>query len=187
MRKRINWSEVQRYHSCGNDRDACAARFGFRVDAWYKAIRRGQLDAALQRRCVDWVAVQHHYDEGNSYRACRERFGFSGNSWTKAVARGQLKPRPNRWPLERIMAESRSRTSIKRRLLEADLLKNRCEECGLEDWRGLPLSMQLDHRNGRKYDNRLLNLRMLCPNCHSQTSTFGARNRRRGQVQAANG
>ncbi len=104
------------------------------------------------------------------------------NSWTKAVARRLLKTRPNRWPLERIMAESHSRTSIKRRLLEAGLLKNRCEECGLEGWRGLPLSMQLDHRNGRKHDNRLTNLRMLCPNCHSQTATFGTRNRRRGQV-----
>ncbi|MDQ6780908.1 MAG: hypothetical protein M3Z37_07140 [Candidatus Eremiobacteraeota bacterium] len=88
MRKLINWSEVQRYHTCGHDRDACAARFGFRVDAWYKAIRRGRLEAALQRRCVDWVAVQHHYDEGNSYRACRERFGF----WSELVDQGGRAP-----------------------------------------------------------------------------------------------
>ena len=50
----------------------------------------------------------------------------------------------------------------------------KCETCGLEGkWNGLPLTLQIDHRNGRIYDDRPKNLRYQCPNCHTQTPTFG--------------
>ena len=42
-------------------------------------------------------------------------------------------------------------------------------------WQGKPLTLQLDHVNGKHDDNRLENLRWLCPNCHSQTETFAGR------------
>ncbi len=84
-----------------------------------------------------------------------------------------------RWdgPLAELLASSNSnsRTNIKRRLIRAGLLENRCEECGLRDWLGERLTIQIDHINGIRDDYRLENLRMLCPNCHSQTSTYGRR------------
>lgn len=49
-------------------------------------------------------------------------------------------------------------------------------ECGISDeWLGQPVTLQLDHINGVFNDNRLENLRLLCPNCHSQTETFAGR------------
>ncbi|MGB1107008.1 MAG: HNH endonuclease signature motif containing protein [Candidatus Puniceispirillaceae bacterium] len=51
-----------------------------------------------------------------------------------------------------------------------------CSGCGIKDWNGQPISLQLDHINGDNKDNRLENVRWLCPNCHSQTSTWGTRN-----------
>jgi len=52
----------------------------------------------------------------------------------------------------------------------------RCALCGNSgEWQGKPLTLQLDHANGRYDDNRLENLRWLCPNCHSQTETFAGR------------
>ena len=158
------------------------ARFGFGIAAWYKSIRRGSLRAVVKSIRVDWAAVQEYYDAGHTYSETRARFGFFAEGWRKAVKRGDIKSRPLRWPLERILAESKSRFSIKRRLMEAGLLVNRCDECGLTSWRGRPLSNHLDHRNGIKGDHRLENLRMLCPNCHSQTSTFGARNRKQNSA-----
>lgn len=54
-----------------------------------------------------------------------------------------------------------------------------CEKCGLKNvWNEEPIVLQIDHRNGLGYDNRPENLRFLCPNCHSQTPNFGAKNRR---------
>jgi hypothetical protein len=86
-------------------------------------------------------------------------------------------------PLSEILIENSSYTNIARlkiRLLREGLLEAKCYErdCGLTDWRGRPISLQLDHINGEKFDHRLGNLRLLCPNCHSQTDTFAGRNKR---------
>jgi len=47
-----------------------------------------------------------------------------------------------------------------------------CSECGLNQWKDKPLRLQLDHKNGDSSDNRRKNLRLLCPNCHTQTPTY---------------
>ncbi len=52
----------------------------------------------------------------------------------------------------------------------------RCEECGITEHNGKPITFQIDHINGDRTDNRHENLKILCPNCHSQTSTFGVKN-----------
>lgn len=70
-----------------------------------------------------------------------------------------------------------SRHSLKRRLLELGKLINKCVECGIGPiYNNRPLSLQLDHINGICDDNRLSNLRILCPNCHSQTESFAGKN-----------
>jgi 5-methylcytosine-specific restriction endonuclease McrA len=87
-------------------------------------------------------------------------------------------------PLEQILiSRGGSRRNVKLRLLRSGVFENRCDTCGLTDWRGTQLVMHLDHVNGIKDDHRLENLRMLCPNCHSQTDTYGARNKGRWSLQ----
>ena len=73
-----------------------------------------------------------------------------------------------------------SRKNIKKRIIKDELIKYECSECdNTGEWNGKPLSLELDHMNGINDDNRLENLRFLCPNCHSQTSTYSAKNKKR--------
>lgn len=63
------------------------------------------------------------------------------------------------------------------RLIREGYKKNKCEKCGQESiWFENPLVMELNHIDGNKKNNKLENLEILCPNCHSQTFTFRGRN-----------
>jgi 5-methylcytosine-specific restriction endonuclease McrA len=183
-----NWPEVQKYHDQGNGFVACQKRFGFTHGAWNKAISRRQLLTAPRpfrdrRRRYDWAVIQAYYDEGYSYRDCRAKFGFNAMTWHKARLRGEIATRKHGMPIEELLTGKRARGHVKQRLLRAGLIQNRCQECGIEDWQGRRLTMQIDHINGIRNDHRLENLRMLCPNCHSQTETYGGRNLRRRRLQ----
>ena len=128
----------------------------------------------------DWPEIQKFYDAGNSRIACRERFGFSDAAWSDAVKRGAIISRARAMPMEVLLVPDRPqtpRTHLKRRLLQAGLVEDRCYECGLTEWRGKPISLNLHHINGDGNDNRLENLTLLCPNCHSQTENFSGRNK----------
>lgn len=157
-----------------------AARLGVSKPTVSYHARRLGVPAADKYSCrYDWAEVQRYYDAGNSITACQLRFGFARKTFMDAVKRGDLVSRPQAMPLERLLSAPRNRTHLKRRLIALGLKENRCEHCGIADWRGRPLSMALHHVNGDGLDNRLENLMLLCPNCHSQTANFAGRNRTR--------
>lgn len=88
--------------------------------------------------------------------------------------------RKSQVPIEDILANKVPYESkhLKVRLIKSGILEAKCSNCGCGDsWFGKPLTLQLDYINGNHEDNSLENLRLLCPNCHSQTPTWGMRNK----------
>lgn len=65
-----------------------------------------------------------------------------------------------------------SNSQLRKRLIREGIFEDKCDECGLTEWLGNPITLELEHISGDRFDNRLENLRLLCPNCHSQTETF---------------
>ena len=57
----------------------------------------------------------------------------------------------------------------------------KCETCGLNDWQGNPITLHVDHINGDPSNDHPDNLRLICPNCHSQTEFLGGANKGRGR------
>lgn len=135
--------------------------------------------------------------KSHSYAECARKIGLSVNG---ANATLQIKKRilelnlstehfnatqdahaATRYNLADILIENSTYaniTRLKERLLAANLLEYKCAICGnTGEWNGQKLILQLDHINGNHMDHRLSNLRFLCPNCHSQTTTFSGKNK----------
>lgn len=152
----------------------------------YHARKMGM--AKRERPTYDWTAVQADVDSGMHIREMKQKYGFASATYSYAVANGRITPRKRLFmmtlcELERVYAGIRAGQNV-RRLFKAALVaegavKNCCSECGVEKWRGKRITFDLDHEDGDQTNNDRRNLRLLCPNCHSQTPTWRGRNKRR--------
>lgn len=82
--------------------------------------------------------------------------------------------------VDKVFSVSKKRINgiLRKYILQYELIEYKCEKCGQNDeWQGMPLTLQLDHKDGNSCNNVLTNLRWLCPNCHTQTDTFCGRKR----------
>jgi len=129
--------------------------------------------------------------EGGNYKTIQrdiQRLGldtshFTGKGWRRGSTRSVTRTRD----LSEMLTENShvETKTIRKRLLREGVKEHRCERCGITEWFGEPVPLELDHINGIYNDHRLENLRLLCPNCHAQTDTFRGRNKRRRRAQRA--
>ena len=124
---------------------------------------------------------------GSNYKSMHMHFSRLELDTSHFTGQGHLRGKTHSWtprrPLDEILVVNSTYVAtshLKARLLREGVLKNRCYACGRDPiWRGKPLVLILDHKNGNRSDNRLGNLRLLCPNCNSQQQTFAGKNKGR--------
>ena len=151
----------------------------------YHLRRLGEPADERCNRRYDWDAVQRYYDAGNSISQCMRHFGMARATFMAAVRRGAITTRPQKQSIDDLLRRPNvNRDHLRRRLIAEGLKDARCECCGLSSWLGRPIPLQLHHVNGVGDDNRLENLQVLCANCHSQTDSWGGRNKGRLRLAA---
>lgn len=134
-------------------------------------IEASKLDSAAKAA----ASLSIQYD---TYRKHAKRLGVFK---TNQSGVGTSKNKPYMYSTEDILAGKiphASRGVIKRRLYNEGYKEEKCEMCGMKDWQGIKIGLELDHINGNSHDHRLENLRILCPNCHATTSTYRGKNSR---------
>jgi Zn finger protein HypA/HybF involved in hydrogenase expression len=77
--------------------------------------------------------------------------------------------------LEYIQGSVISGSKLRKKLVEDGIKSECCENCGLDEWMGKKISLELHHVDGNRYNNEISNLMILCPNCHSMTPNHSMR------------
>ena len=102
---------------------------------------------------------------------------FTGQGWNINL---KFKPFEGK-KIEEILVKNSTYQSykLKKRLIAEGIKKSVCESCGESEWLKQPIPLELHHINGNNSDNRLENLRLLCPNCHALTDSYRGKNKRK--------
>jgi hypothetical protein len=123
---------------------------------------------------------------GGSYYSVKEKIEklnlntdhFKGQGWSKGCIVENRRKNP-----ADIFKQKKLSSNDKKKLITSGLLENKCQICGaLPVWNNLPLVLQLDHIDGDRSNNEQSNLRLLCPNCHTQTETFSCKRLKKEKV-----
>lgn len=103
---------------------------------------------------------------------------FTGKAWNKGKAFSRQK-RSLEFYLQNNCPKIIKSNQLRVRLIKEGFKQHVCEACSRSEWNGKPIPLELHHRDGNNKNNELSNLELLCPNCHSQTETYGVKNIKR--------
>jgi hypothetical protein len=123
--------------------------------------------------------------KGGNYKVFHKRAKNLNCDLSHFTGQGHLKNKTHNWAKETPIEEAfvsgggLSTSNLKKKILKYNLKPYHCDKCSISLWLDKPLSLHLDHINGCNTDNRLENLRFLCPNCHSQTETYCGKSKKK--------
>lgn len=114
---------------------------------------------------------------GNNHKTLKDRLQY----YDISVEHFRYTKAKTDWTDEEIFCENSkvSQSKLRRTFKEREFVPYQCSICGQEPfWNGKPLTLTLDHQNGKNRDNRVENLRWVCPNCDRQLDTYGTKNKK---------
>lgn len=137
-------------------------------------------------KCVNMLDLCHKMGienvGGEDYKEIRQIAEELGIELKFSYKRSAMLKRSPKIEIKDILVENstyKDATKLKKRLFKEGLKEYKCEKCSITEWQGEPISLQIHHINGIHNDNRLENIQILCPNCHSQTDTYSGKNSNR--------
>lgn len=143
-----------------------------------------------ERPQYDWLKVQEMFDAGVTVAGVIKHFGMSRATIDLARGRGRISYLTRaRMSAHEYASDIRGKIAMPhhRRQMRRKLLREgteyRCVICGITEWCEKRISLEVDHMDGNTTNNDIPNIRLLCPNCHSQTPTWRGRNVKRPRSQ----
>lgn len=124
---------------------------------------------------------------GGNYKMVHYKVGILNLETSHWTGQGHLKGKVNYWhpkqKLEDILVKNSTYRGgtykLKKRLIKEGYFEKKCYSCLLTEWLGKSIPLELEHKNGNRFDNRIRNLTLLCPNCHALTPTYRGKNKSR--------
>ena len=170
------YSEIQKVTNCNKSTISYhAKKLGMGKELGYNKI-------LLNEICVDWDDIEKKLLVGISKKDVAKEHNITQYTLNKAIKEKiiQYTPKNKPYNIEEYLVNDGPyipSSKLKKKLYKEKLKFPKCEMCGQGTcWNDKELTLQLDHIDGNSYNNRLENLRILCPNCHSQTKTYAGKN-----------
>lgn len=172
MWARLGQFKVDTSHWDRSPRQSRSPGWTYTPEALAAAVKASETTAGVMRRLGIKPAGGSHF-----YISRRIREAGLDTSHFLGQAHKRNKPGKRKSPDEVLVVLPEGSTRAKNRMLRRAMIESgishECAECGIgPEWRGKALTLAIDHINGDWRDNRLGNVRFLCPNCHAQTSTW---------------
>jgi hypothetical protein len=120
---------------------------------------------------------------GGNYESLKKFIRNFGIDTSHFTGQGHLRGKSHNYntrPLRAVLVRGRLEQThrLKRRLLAAGIKARCCEQCGLSQWLGKSIPLELHHKDGDRTNNLLRNLELLCPNCHALTDNYRGKNKK---------
>ena len=149
----------------------------------YKKLIKDRInDDAFRKACNDAKSMAEAAVKLNLHFNSFKKRAIELNCYMPNQSGKGLKKASPRIPLKEIIELGKyphyQSYKLKNRLIKEGIKKNVCENCGCSSWLDKQINLELHHEDGNRQNQKLSNLKLLCPNCHSQTDTFRAKNKK---------